>query len=335
MKNHRDLRLLLSLIDKFPKKKIFVLGDLMLDHFIHGQVRRISPEAPVPVVTVTQETHAPGGSGNVCGNLAALEAQVSIFSVVGEDSTGREILQDLAYRGVDTSAVQVDSGRVSTQKTRIVAEHQQVVRFDRETVQPMSAKIQTQLLENLESRIGEAQALVLSDYGKGVITPRVLAEAIRSARKAGIPVIVDPKIEHFRRYKGIDCITPNLQEAWLGMRLLPSSDEKALEKLGRSILDTLRVKILLITRGEKGMTLFENNKSHSIYHIPTQAQEVYDVTGAGDTVTSVMALALASGGQPRSAAVLANVAAGIVVGKLGTATVSISELKKGIRNLST
>lgn len=323
-------RRLISLAERFPKKRIHVLGDLMLDHFIRGSVRRISPEAPVPVVAVSEETFVPGGAGNVCSNIAALGARVSVFSVLGRDAAGRQLSSDLEARGVDVSGAIADPARVTTQKCRVVAEHQQVVRFDRETPQPLSAALQERLLSSLEARIGEADALVLSDYGKGILTRAALARAIRAARRSGIPVLVDPKIEHFRRYTGVDCITPNLQEAWQGMRALPPKDEDEVRALGRRIARSLKVRALLITRGERGMTLFEERGAR-IRHIPTRAKEVFDVTGAGDTVISVMALALASGARPYEAAVVANLAAGIVVGKLGTATVSLAELRSALR----
>ncbi|HVE12661.1 MAG TPA: D-glycero-beta-D-manno-heptose-7-phosphate kinase [Elusimicrobiota bacterium] len=321
---------ILRLIEGFPKKRVLVLGDLMLDEFIRGKVRRISPEAPVPVVAVHDESHAPGGAGNVCSNIAALGGAVSVLSIVGGDRAGEALVADLQARRVDPSGVIRDPGRITTQKCRVVAEHQQVVRFDRDASPELSAQTQTRLLDRLRRRVSEAHALVLSDYGKGVVAPRVLTGAIAIARRAGIPVLVDPKVEHFLRYRGVDCITPNLQEAWGGMRLIPSHDDEAIYALGRKIVRTLRVKSVLITRGEKGMTLFSSNGG-GIRHIPTRAKEVFDVTGAGDTVISVMALALASGAKPFDAAVLANLAAGIVVGKLGTATVSPEELSKAVR----
>ncbi|OGR58070.1 MAG: hypothetical protein A2X36_16225 [Elusimicrobia bacterium GWA2_69_24] len=323
-------RRLTSLLEKFPRKRVLVLGDLMLDHFIRGSVRRISPEAPVPVVKVCEETHMPGGAGNVCSNLCALGASVSLFSVVGDDAPGRQLLDDLGRRGIDVSGVVMDPTRVTTQKSRIVAEHQQVVRVDRETPSHLSAQTQSTLLRLLRSALQTAHALVISDYGKGIVTPAVVRKALQSAHHWRRPVIVDPKVEHFRSYRGVDCITPNTLEAWGGMRLIPTEGEEAIRSLGRRILKALRVRSVLITRGEKGMTLFEAGNPCRIHHIPTQAREVFDVTGAGDTVVSAMALALACGSRLQEAAVLANLAAGIVVGKLGTATASVPELRRSL-----
>lgn len=316
------------LLDRFPKRRILVVGDLMLDQFVRGKVGRISPEAPVPVVAVAEESWMPGGAGNVCCNLAALGASVSLVSAIGTDPAGAQLLSELRARGMDTSPIVSDPGRVTTQKCRIVAEHQQVVRVDRESAQPVGAALQRQLLERLRRAAAQADALVVSDYGKGVVTRAMLRAALRVAHQLGIPVIVDPKVEHFKLYKGVDCITPNAAEAWGGMRLSPKPGEEAVRALGRRIIKTLRLRSLLLTRSEKGMTLFE--ASGAVRHIPARAREVYDVTGAGDTVVSVMALALASGARLYEAAVLANAAAGVVVAKLGTATATRAELRAAL-----
>ncbi|MFH1724169.1 MAG: PfkB family carbohydrate kinase [Elusimicrobiota bacterium] len=354
-----SLKRLLSILARFRRRRVLVLGDLMLDHFVRGRVNRLSPEAPVPVVAVDEETHMPGGAGNVCSNLSALGAAVSVFGVLGDDAAGGQLIRDLQARGVDTGGVVLDALRVTTQKCRIVAEHQQVVRFDRETPRVLSAQTQSKLLRKLSEAMSGADAVVVSDYGKGVVTANAVRKALRAAHRARLPVVVDPKVEHFRRYKGVDCITPNLQEAWGGMGLHPSQDEAAIHRLGRRILAALRVRSVLITRAEKGMTLFAANDPGPILpsrtrgaealdtraprarargagkivvdHIPTQAKEVYDVTGAGDTVVSVLSLALASGARLYEAAVLANLAASIVVGKLGTATISADEIKRAVR----
>ncbi len=328
-------RRLKSLLDKFPNKRILVLGDLMLDHFVRGRVARISPEAPVPVVAVESETHAPGGAGNVCSNLCALGARVSIFSVLGDDLAGSQLMRDLEERGVQTTGVLLDRSRVTTEKCRVVAEHQQVVRFDRETQRKLAAANQRKLLCRLKEALGSAHALVISDYGKGIVTRTVVQQALRLAHRAKVPVLVDPKVEHFKRYRGVDCMTPNLSEAWAGMRLIPSQNDADIVELGRRILKSLRLRSVLITRGEKGMSLFEvNGNGVRIRHIATQAREVFDVTGAGDTVISVMALSLACGAKFHEAAALANVAAGVVVGKLSTATVTIVELRRGLAELA-
>ncbi|MBI3548330.1 MAG: D-glycero-beta-D-manno-heptose-7-phosphate kinase [Elusimicrobia bacterium] len=320
-----------KLLKEFHNKRILVLGDLMLDQFVRGKVSRLSPEAPVPVVQVTSESQVPGGAGNVCSNLASLGASVSAASLVGNDEAGRLLLALLRNNGINTESVLLAPDRPTTQKCRIIADHQQVVRYDRETVGPTARKEQDALIKAIQAEIPRCQGVIISDYGKGVVTPPVLQAAIRSAKKAGVPVTVDPKIEHFRRYKGVDCITPNLHEAWTGMRLIAKPGQASVEELGRRILRALQPETVLITQGGEGMTLFENRSPVRSTHIAAQAREVYDVTGAGDTVISVFTLALAAGATYQEAAVIANRAAGIVVGKLGTATVSVQELGNGRR----
>jgi D-beta-D-heptose 7-phosphate kinase/D-beta-D-heptose 1-phosphate adenosyltransferase len=274
---------------------------------------------------VSSETYVPGGAGNVCNNLAELGATVMSVSVAGSDEASHRLLSSLNAQGIETEGILIDPGRPTTQKCRIIAGQQQLVRFDREDTQPLSLRLQEQLAAAVESRAREASAVIISDYGKGVVTPLVLRRAINAARKAGIPITVDPKVEHFRRYRGVDCITPNIHEAWTGMQLLPKDSEESVNSLGRKILALLRCRSVLITRGEKGMTLFE--RGGRITHIPAQAREVFDVTGAGDTVISVLTLALGCGSRLLESAALANHAAGVVVGKLGTATVKPEELK--------
>ena len=326
---HASAKRLTTLVGQFDGKRIVVLGDLMLDHFIRGKVSRISPEAPVPVVQVASESYMPGGAGNVCSNLAALGAVVHPVSLIGTDEACHRLLAALGAQGVKTESILTDSERPTTQKCRIIAEHQQIVRYDREDSRAIGASTQARLASMVDSLASEADAIIISDYGKGVVTPLVLARALRAARKHGIPITVDPTVEHFRRYRGVDCITPNASEAWGGMRLLPQDGEDAVRGLGKRILSTLRSRSVLITRGEKGMTLFE--RPSRITHIPAQAREVFDVTGAGDTVISVLTLALGCGGSLIESATLANLAAGIVVGKLGTATVTAAELKAALR----
>ena len=324
-----ETRALRRLVSRFKGKRILVVGDLMLDQYIRGSVSRISPEAPVPVVMVGQETFIPGGAGNVAHNLAALDACVTVMGVVGADEAGARLTSDLSARGVDISSVIADSTRVTSQKCRVVAERQQVIRYDRETSAPLDGKIEEELLRRLPETTKTAQAVILSDYGKGVVTPRILNEAIRACKKADIPIIVDPKIENFMRYRGVSCITPNVHEAWAGMRRKPVEGLAALVDLGRSILKRLKCGSLLITRGPDGMSLFKADGQ--VIHIPTQAREVYDVTGAGDTVIAALTLGLAGGASIKRAAELSNIAAGIVVGKLGTATANLKELSAAIR----
>jgi D-glycero-beta-D-manno-heptose-7-phosphate kinase len=315
-----------SIIRNFKEKKVLVVGDLMLDKSIYGTVERISPEAPIPVLDVTREVALPGGAGNVANNIARLGGDVRIVSVVGDDSSGRQLVSML--KNADKGGILVDSGRPTTIKTRIIAQHQQVVRVDRESRQELSSKLTALAVEFMKKTIPFMDAVLISDYGKGFVIPDILNSAINLSIKNGIPVTVDPKVEHFLSYRRVTCITPNQQEAVAGMRLHKVKTEKEMENLGKAILKALDCRSVIITRGEKGMSLFEKNSKP--VHIPTRAKEVYDVTGAGDTVVSVLALCLASRISLRSSAEIANYAAGIVVGKLGTATVSAEELIKSI-----
>lgn len=316
-----------GILERFKDKRVLVLGDIMLDHFVRGKVGRISPEAPVPVVEVTQESHVPGGGGNVASNLAALGSTAVLAGVVGSDDAGFRLLADLSNRRIDTSGILMDKDRPTTQKIRVIAEHQQVVRFDRESKHHISGEIRQKLLHIVEQETQKCHAVIISDYGKGVVAPQVLGPAIRLARRRGLPIVVDPKVEHFKRYKKVTCMTPNTAEAWGGMRILPKSGLDPLRELGKKIVRTLHLESLLITCGENGMLIFENGSPVKVSHIPAQAKEVFDVTGAGDTVIAALTLALASGTTLLEAAKIANAAAGIVVGKLGTATISLSELK--------
>jgi rfaE bifunctional protein kinase chain/domain len=320
---------LLRTIARFTGRRVLVVGDLMLDQYIRGSVSRISPEAPVPVVRVTGESFIPGGAGNVVSNLAALGASVSVVGVVGEDEAGRVLLDQFRGKGVDVEGVCVDVDRLTTQKCRVVAERQQAVRYDRETTGPLSHATETRLFASLGEELSRADAVILSDYGKGVIGPKLLSRAIAGSRRRKIPVTVDPKPEHFRRYRGITCVTPNTSEAWACMHRAPKPGQDALDELGRDILKTLRSKSVLITRGPDGMSLFE--AGGKVTHIPTVAREVFDVSGAGDTVISTFTLALAAGAPLLRAAKLSNHAAGIVVAKLGTATTDQKELSGAIR----
>jgi rfaE bifunctional protein kinase chain/domain len=321
---------LLSLIPKFKQQRILVIGDMMVDKFVWGKVSRISPEAPVPVVEVTRETQALGGAGNVAGNLASLGATVYITGIVGNDVVGEQLKDDLRSRNIRTEKLVTDPSRPTSIKTRIIAQHQQVVRVDNEVKGSFSPAMVKNLIAMIEETIPQVQAVIISDYGKGVVDRLVLSRAIAAARKHRVAITVDPKIEHFQRYKKVGCITPNTKEAIEGMHWRDVYEDKDIAELGTKILKKLNSDSVLITRGEKGMTLIEPN--NKITHIPTRAKEVYDVTGAGDTVIATLTLALAAKASYVEAAEIANFAAGVVVAKLGTATVSPAELIKAINN---
>ncbi|ACC98457.1 ADP-heptose synthase [Elusimicrobium minutum Pei191] len=317
----------------FNGKEIIVVGDIMLDHFIKGTVSRISPEAPVPVVNVTKEYYVAGGAGNVAVNLAALGAKATILSVVGQDRSGEDLSNFLSGQGVDTSFVVLDTSRPTTQKIRILAENQQVVRYDRESKNPVSSDIGKICMENFKFLAKKADGVVISDYGKGMLSEANIKAIVDICNKNKIPVCVDPKIENFKKYKNITCMTPNTKEAFEGMGVAQVSDEKVLFDLGNKILKTLNAVSLLITRGAEGMSLFEKEKGGKVKvsSVKATAREVFDVTGAGDTVISVLTLALAAKASLKEAASLANYAAGIVVGKVGTATVTQQEILKVLK----
>ncbi|HRY30566.1 MAG TPA: PfkB family carbohydrate kinase, partial [Elusimicrobiota bacterium] len=272
---------LLSRLKRFSKTPLLVVGDLMVDHYIRGRVDRLSPEAPVPVVEITTEEFMPGGAGNVAANIAALGGVPLLVSVVGEDNPGEMLLSTLRGQGVDVDGVGKDGSRPTIIKTRVIAGHQQVVRFDRENRAPLGREVIDLLVAQVERHIRNVQGIVLSDYGKGVINGRLLARVLSLARRYQKSVTVDPKVEHFLRYRGVTCITPNLKEAAEGVRALPPKTDREVDALGKRILKRLRCQSVLITRGERGMSLYQS--SGNIVHIPSQAHEVYDVTGAGDT----------------------------------------------------
>lgn len=323
-------RRLVRWVEKFIDVPILVVGDLMIDRAWRGSVDRISPEAPVPVIDVQSQTQSPGGAGNVAGNLAALGAAPTLVSVRGNDEAGSQISMELRESRVRVDGLVVDPSRPTTVKTRVIAGHQQVTRLDFEKRGPLSSAVLSGIIDRLKTLIPRHRAVILSDYGKGVVTAPVIKAALRQAHRHGAPVIVDPKIEHFLSYKGVDCITPNTKEAVEGMRSLPPKSDPELVDLGWRIMRKLKSKSLLITRGEKGMFLFKNDGSFR--SIATRAREVFDVTGAGDTVIATFTLARAVGAPYEDAAHLANLAASLVVAKVGTAVATRAELLKLLRN---
>ncbi|MDD5259839.1 MAG: D-glycero-beta-D-manno-heptose-7-phosphate kinase [bacterium] len=323
-----DLKNILKIVSQFKGTKTLVIGDIIVDHFVWGKVSRLSPEAPVPVVEVSKESFVPGGSGNVAHNIAALKGQVFLCGVTGHDLVGSQIVELISDLGVDTSGVFTDAGIPTIQKTRIIANIQQVVRIDREDRESKDKRIITQILQYLKETIPQVDAIIISDYGKGMISVPLLKEAIKLAHRYGKVITVDPKVEHFLKYRGVTCITPNHLEAAQGIHYPVPRDQAETEILGEKIIRKLHCQSLLITQGEKGMTLFEQGKRS--LHIPTMAREVFDVTGAGDTVISTLTLALAAGADLKQAAYIANHAAGIVVAKVGTATCSPEELMENL-----
>ncbi len=304
--------------------RIVVLGDVMLDEFIWGDVTRISPEAPVPVVNIQRESTRLGGAANVLANVSALGANANVIGVVGADAAAEKLRDGLRLTGgVQTDAMLIeDETRPTTIKLRIIAHSQMVVRADREQRGPVNGLVETRIISAAKEAIADAQALVVSDYDKGVITPRILSELLPLAY-GRIPVLVDPKIRNFDAYRPANLVTPNHHEA-LRVSNLEEDNDETLQQAASMIRGRLGCDAVLITRGEYGMMLVEGD-APPVY-VETAAQEVFDVTGAGDTVIATLAAALAAGASMTEAAVLANQAAGIVVGKVGTATASADEI---------
>lgn len=310
------------------QRRVLVLGDVMLDAFIWGRVARISPEAPVPVVEVTGQSFHLGGAGNVAANVRSLGGHAVLVGTIGRDHAGRHIEEALAEQAIEPRLVFTDAGRPTTVKTRIIAHGQQVVRTDREDAGDIAESAERALLEALRAELPKAAALVISDYQKGTLTASLLRRTLARTRRRRVPVLVDPKLRHFRLYRGATVVTPNQLEAEqaTGLRL---SDDGERREAGRRILALLACRAVVVTRGEHGLSLFERGRAP--VEVPTAAREVFDVTGAGDSVIATMALALAAGATLREAASLANCAAGVVVGKVGTAQVTPSELLAAVQ----
>jgi D-beta-D-heptose 7-phosphate kinase/D-beta-D-heptose 1-phosphate adenosyltransferase len=317
-----------SVLEGFPGKRLLVLGDVMLDENLWGEVRRVSPEAPVPVVELRRQTFVPGGAANSAANAVGLGGIALLGGVVGADGPAARLREGLGQLGVDTAGLIVDHSRPTTTKTRVVAHSQQVLRIDREVRTPISPAIEHQLLAWVELTIGSVGACVISDYAKGVVSPKLAREVLRLARSAGTPVVVDPKGVDYRRYQGATVITPNLSEAEQAARL-PVQGPTDLRAVGRRLRSELPGTAILITRGGEGMTLFTSEDE--VVHVPAEAQAVFDVTGAGDTASATLALALAAGAPLTLAVRLANRAAGVVVGKVGTTAITLAELRRARR----
>ena len=307
-------------------KKILVIGDLILDHFVRGAVRRISPEAPVPVVEVEDEHFVLGGAANVANNIKALGGTPLLVGVIGDDRSGADFIQLMEYSGLASEGVLQIRGRQTSLKTRVIAHHQQIVRVDREVKEPVSPKSASAIKAVISKRLGDCDAVVVSDYAKGLFSPSLLRFVGASSHKAAIPYIVDPKPVHFP-YPGATVVTPNRGEAqgFLGREF--KSEETG--QVGDMLLKKTGWEAILITLGDEGMVLCQK-KGHPV-HIPAQVREVYDVTGAGDTVVAVMALGLAARLSMEASARAANAAAGVVVGKVGTAVCTPRELELAMR----
>jgi D-glycero-beta-D-manno-heptose-7-phosphate kinase len=312
------------------RARVLVVGDVMLDQFIWGSVARISPEAPVPVVDFERESFMPGGAANVARNLTGLGANTELFGVVGPDPAAEQLQRILREQRIGCAGVLAHPARATCVKTRIVAQKQQVVRIDRETRDGLHGLLMKRLLAALQSKLNRADAVIVGDYGKGVVTQPLLEEIKRLCRSRGVWLSLDPKPVHRLNLSGLSLVTPNRKEAFELANLPddtrhrnPLADTNLMLVAGR-LLNELRPAILLITLGESGMLLCQRGQKP--FHIPTVAQEVFDVSGAGDTVIATFTLAIAAGASPLEAAIVSNHAAGIVVGKIGTATATREEL---------
>ncbi|MGH2914302.1 MAG: D-glycero-beta-D-manno-heptose-7-phosphate kinase [Solirubrobacteraceae bacterium] len=307
--------------------RVLVVGDLMLDEYVWGDVRRISPEAPVPVVEITRRTHAPGGAANVAAGVIALGGVATIVGITGDDGAGERLRVSLEARGIESSGLVTDATRPTTHKTRFIAHAQQVVRADEEDGRAADEGLEGRLLSNLQARLAGSDCVVLSDYGKGVITDALAQGVIRAARAESKPIVVDPKGLRFTKYSGATVITPNDHELAQAAHVQINSDADlvaAAERLARECDANL-----LVTRGAAGMTLVGRDGR---LDVPARARDVFDVTGAGDTVVAVLAAALGRGLALEQAVVLANAAAGVAVGKVGTVAVTTAELAHALQS---
>jgi len=325
-----ESRRLRRIVRRFNDARVLVVGDVMLDHFLWGSVSRISPEAPVPVVEFERESFMPGGAGNVARNLVSLGAQAELFGVIGSDVAARQLKGILKNEGIAHGGLMASRERQTSKKIRVVAHQQQVVRVDRETRADIDTRTQRRLLAALEKRIAGADAVILCDYGKGVVTQNLLDGLRELCRARGVWLSMDPKPVHPLRLEDLSLITPNRREVF-ALAGLPDETTRSdplkdanLMRAAKALMDTLRPALLLVTLSESGMLLCQRGSQP--IHIPTMAQEVFDVSGAGDTVIGAFTTAIAAGASPVEAAILSNHAAGVVVGKVGTATVEPKEL---------
>ena len=318
----------IKIIETFRQQSVAVIGDLILDEYVWGDVERICPEAPVPVVKVQKRNYVLGGAANVAHNIRTLGGQVSLLGVLGADSAGIRTLDILKEKQIEVKGISIEKERPTSQKTRIIARKQQVVRFDEEETQSISNPSQKKIFEFLKENLEGFHIIVVSDYGKGVVSHNFFQELISLCHGSGKRVLVDPKQEDLLFYKGADILTPNRSEACRYAKRF--NIEGSVQKVGQLLIESLELQSLVMTLGEEGMAIFFDKKRYQ--HIPTVAREVFEVSGAGDTVMAGLALALASQVELADAANIANHAAGIVVGKVGTATVTPDELKKSLQN---
>ncbi len=318
-----------DLIDKFKETNVLIIGDVMIDEYIYGEANRISPEAPVPIIDFEEIIVVPGGAGNVAKNIADLAGPQSPFICSAVGRGGHRLHLEYALdelNNINTIGLCDDHTRITTKKTRVIAGNQQIVRIDEEDTHPINDDIVDYMIRTIGKVVADMDAVIISDYGKGVVTQPLMDKLMPIFKDNKLIMVVDPKVDNFECYKGAACITPNHHEAgyYVGYNI---ENDETLESAGKTILKELNCESVLITRGKDGMALFEGNK---VTHIPTYAKKVYDVSGAGDTVVAVFTLCLAIGIDKATAARIANVAAGIVVGELGTSSVNFQTLKDSL-----
>lgn len=317
-----------EILNSFNKVKIAVVGDMMLDEYLIGKVNRISPEAPVPIVNIEEERFVLGGASNVANNLKTLDSQVLVYGVIGNDDNGDKFIRELDSKGIDSIGIVKDNTRPTIIKSRVLSQGQQLLRLDWEKSTNISENIQNKIIENLEKNIEDIDAILLSDYNKGVLTDYVSKKIIEVAKKYNKQIIVDPKPHNFKNYVGATTMTPNRKEIldYFGMKEFTSEEEIA-EKM-KKLKEELDLEYVVLTRSEEGVSLYENEHRR----IPTVARQVFDVTGAGDTFISTFLLAKCAGADLYEAAVIANMASGIVVAKIGTATATREEIVEFYHN---
>jgi len=319
-----------KIISKFKDKNIIIVGDIMLDVYYWGDVHRISQEAPVPVVNITNENVRAGGAGNVATNLFGLNSNPFLIGVLGEDENGNTLLKELKDKVISTAGIVQVKDRSTIVKTRVIAQNQQMIRFDKESTSFVPKSVEEKVINNLKNYIKKAHGIILSDYGKGILTPTVISEIMRISKQRKVPVYVDPKINDFSSFKAVHMIKPNLFEfqsvvgEW--------NSKKEFDMLGQNLREKLDVDILLVTLGAEGSNLFTKEQQHKI---PTKALHVHDVSGAGDTVISTFALSELSGANAEESAFMANYAAGIVCEEVGVIPIILDNLTKVVKNYLT
>lgn len=325
MKESKNIKDAFASLDKFKGKRIFIVGDVMLDKYIWGDVERISPEAPVQVVSVNKESYVPGGAANVANNVASLGGEAILVGIAGDDEGQRILNKELKKRNIKTHLIIDD--RPTIQKVRIVAQNQQLIRVDYEDKKYIEEHVEDKVVDILRKE-GDLQVIIISDYIKGMVTENLVRMITEYAKSKKIPVIVDPKPKHLEYYKNIDVMTPNLKEAF-EMSQIEGKSDKDIEIMGKYLYERTGANVLL-TRGKDGMSLIR--RDGETFHIPTKAKEVFDVSGAGDTVVAALALSIASQDDLKISSIIANHAAGVVVGKVGTSTANIDEIKRSLEN---